>query len=188
MTPSTTWSLVRMKPSRLTITPEPSESWVSGGRLKRSPKKRWNAGSSSSGLRRRTWRVAEMLTTDGIAFLAASLKEKARAPTFAAVASEPGAGATGVSRTSTTWVRQASHSGFTRLTTKITARVKVTAWAKTSQSLRIAGRNRGEPPIVPAARDGWGVATFAGSRGSRAAAAPARAAGAGQEASRGAAD
>ena len=32
VTPSTTCELVRMKPSRLTMTPEPRESWVSGAR------------------------------------------------------------------------------------------------------------------------------------------------------------
>src|SRR6185437_3436869 len=118
------------------MTPEPSDICVSGGRLKRSPKKRWNEGSSSSGLRRFTWRVAEMLTTDGIAFWAASLKESVRGPGSAMAASGGVAGAE-LSRTSTTWRRQVIHSGFTRLTTKITARVAVTAWAKTSQSLRI---------------------------------------------------
>jgi hypothetical protein len=42
------------------------------------------------------------------------------------------------SRTSTTcWARQASQSGFTRLTTNSPASVRVTAWAKTSQSLRM---------------------------------------------------
>ena len=46
----------------------------------------------------------------------------------------PGAAA---SRTSTTCVRQLNHSGFTRLTTNSTASVSVTAWAKTSQSLRM---------------------------------------------------
>src|SRR4051812_26984076 len=102
--------------------------------LKRSPKKRWNAGSSSSGLRRFTWRVAEMLTTDGMAFFAASLKELLRAPEI-----NGGAGAVGaaLSRTSTTCARHVIHSGFTRLTTKIAPSVNVTAWAKTSQSLRM---------------------------------------------------
>src|SRR6185369_6255967 len=130
-TPSTTWSLVRMYPSRLTITPEPSESCVSLGRLKRSPKKRWNAGSSRSGLRRFTSRVAEMFTTAGMARRAASLKESR-----ADVAGES-TGTGSDSRTSTTCERQASQSGFTRLTTKSMASVSVTAWAKRSQSLRI---------------------------------------------------
>src|SRR5688572_6453955 len=134
VTPSTTWSLVRMYPSRLTITPEPSESCVSGGRLKRSPKKRWNAGSSSSGLRRRTWRVAEMFTTEGIALRAASLNEsRPEAWAGAVEGADPGP----ASRTSTTCARQASQSGLTRLTTKSAASVTVTAWAKTSQSLRM---------------------------------------------------
>src|SRR5476651_1141522 len=115
------------------MTPEPSESCDSGGTLIRSPKKRWNTGSSTSGLRRLIWRVAAMLTTEGVAFLAASLKVR-RGDAVTAVIEAAGA----ASRTSTTCVRHDSQSGFTTLTTKIAARVRVTAWEKRIQSLRIA--------------------------------------------------
>ena len=74
-----------------------------------------------------------MLTTEGIAFFAASLKEKARAAGVSGWTD----GAARASRTSTTCARHASQSGFTRLTTKSAASVTVTAWAKTSQSLRM---------------------------------------------------
>src|SRR6476469_513361 len=72
-----------------------------------------------------------MFTTAGIARRAASLKERRDAVAGA----RTGAGSD--SRTSTTCERQASQSGFTRLTTKSIASVSVTAWAKRSQSLRI---------------------------------------------------
>src|SRR6185503_2873635 len=74
-----------------------------------------------------------MFTTDGTAFFAASLNEKRRG---FAITGAPAA-ATLLSRTSTTCVRQGSQSGFTRLSTKSTASVAVTAWAKRSQSLRM---------------------------------------------------
>ena len=62
-----------------------------------------------------------MFTTDGVALRAASLNERALALAELAgtIVAPPGA----ASRTSTTWARQASHSGFTRLTTKSTASV-----------------------------------------------------------------
>jgi hypothetical protein len=104
-----------------------------GRNLEALPEEALESGVLEQGLRRRTCRVAEMLTTDGIAFFAPSLKESAR-----------GIEHRGRGRQRRRAFANLDHVRppgkpvrLDRLTTKRAASVKVTAWAKRSQSLRI---------------------------------------------------